>query len=204
MSSAVRRPARTAPAAFHSSWNCPTGPSASAHLCSRSPSSPPRKSSESAMYPAPRGRCFGVRCPVLVGEAIGELERSGRVDRRHPPPAARPLAPWAGHDEGHLTAGRHVVLLHGRRVGRRAPPALELPWVGPQLPHPLDRGIELGDQEQAHAVHVLLDADDGHSPCPVVGVLFSGSARRSAIRSTRPRQVASSSSRTRRARLTAA
>src|SRR5215211_6083808 len=59
MSSAVRRPARTAPAAFHSSRNCPAGPdgspdssSASAHLCSRSPSSPPRKSSGSAMYPS--------------------------------------------------------------------------------------------------------------------------------------------------------
>src|SRR5882757_1792675 len=59
MSSAVRRPASTAPAAFHSSWNCWTGPdgssdppSASAHLCSRSPSSPPRKSLGSAIYPS--------------------------------------------------------------------------------------------------------------------------------------------------------
>src|SRR6266540_6823883 len=59
MSSAVRRPARTAPAAFHSSWNCrtasdgsPVWPFASAHLCSRSPSSPPRKSLGSAMYPS--------------------------------------------------------------------------------------------------------------------------------------------------------
>src|SRR5918998_822471 len=59
MSSAVRRPAMTAPHPFHSSWNCraasdgwPDPASASAHLCSRSPSSPPRKSLGSAMYPS--------------------------------------------------------------------------------------------------------------------------------------------------------
>src|SRR5215208_3527097 len=59
MSSAVRRPTRTAPVAFHSSRNSPAGPDGRAnsppganHSCSRLPSSPPRKSLGSAMYPS--------------------------------------------------------------------------------------------------------------------------------------------------------
>src|SRR5215217_7955965 len=59
MSSAVRRPTRTAPVAFHSSRNSPAGPGGLAnsppganHSCSRWPSSPPRKSLGSAMYPS--------------------------------------------------------------------------------------------------------------------------------------------------------
>src|SRR3954468_20600463 len=47
-------------------------------------------------------------------------------------------------------------------VGRRPPPALQLPRVGPQLPHTLDRRGEVGDDGEAPAVDVLLDADDGH------------------------------------------
>jgi hypothetical protein len=64
-------------------------------------------------------RHFGVRCPVVVGESVGELEGPRRVDRCHPPPAARLLARWIGHDVSDLTAGSEVMLLDSRRLGRR-------------------------------------------------------------------------------------
>ena len=75
--------------------------------------------------------------------------------------------------------------LHDRRVGRRAPPAFELPRVGPQLPHPLDRRSELCDQDEAETLEVLLDADHGHVSFTAGGTCAS----RSAIRPTRPRHA---------------
>ena len=122
-----------------------------------------------------------------------------RVDRGHAPPAARRLALRAGHEVGdrRRRATRSCPsTVDG--MARRPPPALELARVGPQLPDPLDRRGELGDEHEAELLEVPLDADDRHPPGD------SGiSASSAAIRSTRPRQAASSSSSTARARRTA-
>ena len=55
-----------------------------------------------------------------------------------------------------------VVLREGGGVVRRAPPALELARIGPQLPDALGRRVELGVQGHGQGVGVLADGGDGH------------------------------------------
>ena len=69
---------------------------------------------------------------------------------------------------GHATAGREVVVDDGGGVGRRAPPALELARVGPQLPGALDGGVELGGDRHAQRFGILVDVRDGHGVAPSV------------------------------------
>src|SRR3954468_8808152 len=113
-----------------------------------------------------------------------------------PPHAPVQVALRTGHGIGHLTARSERVFLDGRRIVRRAPPSLELARIRPELPHLIDRIAELGDQGDGEAVVIRIDAGDAHSAPPP--------ASRFNMRSTRPRQVASSSSRAWRARPTAA
>src|SRR5919108_1039962 len=136
------------------------------------------------------------RRPVGVGEGVGDLQRRRRIYRCDPPHAPVLVALRTGHEIGHLTARSERVLLDRRRIARRAPPALEHARIRPEFPHLTDRIFEVGDQRGGEAVVIRLDAGDGHLVPPV--------ASRFDIRSTRPRQVASSSSRAWRARSTAA
>src|SRR2546428_6624697 len=86
------------------------------------------------------------------------------------------------------TARCQLVLGDGGGVVRRTPPALELTRIGPQLPHPLGRRIELGLDGHREPVRILADGGDGHWSCSLV------SAMRSAMRAMRPRHSFSYSS----------
>src|SRR5690606_15780565 len=135
------------------------------------------------------------RLPLRVGEPVDELQRLGRVHRGHPPPAAVLVTLRTGHEVGDVAARAQVMLLHGGGVGRRSPPALQLAGVGPQLPHPLHRSVELGDQGQGELVQVLLHTGDCHLGSPRLGCSpLRGLGNSSDIRSTRARQTVSSSS----------
>src|SRR3979411_351829 len=78
----------------------------------------------------------------------------------------------------------------GGRVGRWAPPTLELPRVSPQLPGALDGGVELGGDRHGEGLGVLADARDGHG----FGPPLCSSASISPIRSMRSLQMASNCS----------
>ena len=121
------------------------------------------------------------------------MQRPRRVDRDDVPDAVEALALRAGHEVGDGAAGLELVAFEGRRSHRRPPPALELARVGPQLPHALQRRIELGSDGQGAGVEVLVDVGDGHWG-------FPSSERTSDMRATRPRHRSSSSSSARRAR----
>src|SRR5690606_22847908 len=155
-------------------------------------------------HPHRVGGQVGVRLPVRVGEPVDELQRVRRLDRRHPPVAVVLVTLRPGHVVGDVAARGQVVLLHGGGVGRRSPPAFQLARVGPQLPHPLHRGVELRGQGQGQPVEVLLDTGDCHLRSPPLGLSpLRGPGNSSDIRSTRPRQTASRWSSACRARRTA-
>jgi hypothetical protein len=58
-------------------------------------------------------------------------------------------------------AGLQVVLGQGGGVGRRAPPAIELARIRPQLPHALGWGVELGVEGQAQGPGILVKGGYG-------------------------------------------
>jgi hypothetical protein len=67
-----------------------------------------------------------VRFASVVGEAVLELQIVRRVDGPHPPPASRLVTLGTGHEIGDRPSNGQVVVEDRRRVGRRAPPPLEL------------------------------------------------------------------------------
>src|SRR5207253_1625471 len=93
------------------------------------------------------------------------------------------------------TAGAQFVRVDGGGVGRRAPPSLELTRVGPQLPHPLGRGVELGGNGHLQRLRALPDCGDGHESVSLVWLMrlvmrsirpcHSSSYRSSKLRATR-------------------
>src|SRR5690606_11486724 len=102
------------------------------------------------------------------------------------------------HVVEHPTPRAQVVLGDRRRVPGRAPPLLELAGIGPQLPHPVDRGVELGGGRDRGRLAVGVDGEISHLASP-----SSSWARISPIRSIRSSQSASSWSSRNRARRTA-
>jgi hypothetical protein len=145
------------------------------------------------------------RRPVLIGEGIGELQRGRGTDGGNPPQAVVDVALRTGHPVGDLTSRAEVVRLDRRRVGGRPPPAFELARIRPKLPHALDRSVEVSHQGDGQVVVVGVEAGDAQPVPLILEFLPSGSVpstSRSDIRSTRPRQVASSSSRACRAQPT--
>jgi hypothetical protein len=95
------------------------------------------------------------RIAVLIGETVVELEAVRGLDVGDPPPAAALLTLGPRHVVVDLAAGHELVLLEGRRPGGRAPPALQLARVFPDLPYPLDGGVELGDEGEAERLGIL-------------------------------------------------
>ena len=85
---------------------------------------------------------FGV--PSALAKPSRNDEPARRIDLDDLPVALRLVALGPGHVVLDAAAGREVVRGEGGGVGRRAPPALELARVGPQLPDALGRGVELG------------------------------------------------------------
>ena len=135
--------------------------------------------------------------PVVVGEPVAERDPARRIGLEDVPEALGLVARGSGHVVLDAAAGREVVRGHGRRVGRRAPPALELARVGPQLPDALGRRGELGRQGHREGLGVLADCGHGHRRVSSVRV------SRSVMRSIRPRHSSSyrsSSPRARRSR----
>ena len=118
-----------------------------------------------------------VRRAAVVGEPVRELESARRLDRHDLPPAVVLLALGAGHEVGDPAARSEVVVDDGGGIRRRAPPALELPRVGPQLPRPLDRRVELGGDRSSSGPRVLVHGRDGHRFGPSVSVRRRGSRR---------------------------
>jgi predicted RNA-binding Zn ribbon-like protein len=53
-----------------------------------------------------------------------------------------------------VAAGAQVVSVDRRRVRRRSPPALELAWIGPELPDPLAAGLQATDTDLEVAVRL--------------------------------------------------
>src|SRR5918992_1293326 len=138
-----------------------------------------------------------VRGAVVVGEAVADDEPMRRLDLEDVPVALRLVALGSGHVVLDAAARREVVPCEGGGVARRAPPALELAWVGPKLPHPLGRCVELGVDGQGQLVGILADCGHGH---PVVSFWFSVvSVTRTVMRSIRSRHRSSYRSSRRRA-----
>src|SRR5262249_44406855 len=117
--------------------------------------------------------------------AVAEDEPMRRFDLEDLPVAMWLVALGPGHVVLDATAGRQVVLGERGRVGRWAPPALELAGIGPQLPHPLGCRIELGFQSHGQCLRILADGSDGH------WLLSFVVAMRSVIRSIRLRHSSS-------------
>src|SRR5690242_6449957 len=61
------------------------------------------------------------------------------------------------------TARREIVLGERGGIARRAPPALELARIGPQLPHALSRRVELSFN--CHRERLWILADGGNGQC---------------------------------------
>jgi hypothetical protein len=115
--------------------------------------------------------------PVAVGEAVSNSSAGRRRDGAHPPPARVLVALRAGHEVVDRAARGEVVVDHGGRVGRRPPPALQLAWVGPDLPHALHGGAELGGDGHPAVLGVLDDIGDGHGEAPSSRILSMRSIR---------------------------
>src|SRR5438105_2434945 len=123
-------------------------------------------------------------CARLI-KPVAEDESARRFDLQDLPVPAVPVALGPDHPVLDATARCQVVLFDSSGVVRRAPPALELTWIGPQLPHPLRRRVELGLDSHREPVRILADGGDGHWSCSLVSVM------RSAMRSLRPRHSSS-------------
>src|SRR5438477_403447 len=112
---------------------------------------------------ARRGRRhIGVRHPVRVCEPVAEDKSMRRFGLQDLPVAVVPVALGPSHLVCDVTAGRELVPCDASGVARRAPPALELTRIGPQLPHPLGRRIELGFDCHREPLRILADGGDGH------------------------------------------
>src|SRR5688572_17985890 len=85
------------------------------------------------------------------------------------------------------------MLGEGGGIGRRAPPALQLTRIGPELPDAFRRCLELRVEGHGQGCGVLADGGHGHA-----SVSFA-SLTSAVIRSTRPRQSSSYRSSRRRA-----
>ena len=102
------------------------------------------------------------------------------------PPAVRRIPLGAGHEVRAERAGREVVVDEGGGVGRRAPPALELARVAPQLPRALGGDVVLRGHRHREPLGVLRHGGDAHAVPP-----RGSSSNSSPIRASRPRQSAS-------------
>ena len=65
-----------------------------------------------------------------------------------------------------LAAGGQVVLDEGGRIRGRPEDLLELPGICVDLPDALDRGGELGGDDDGAGVEVVGDVGDGHGITP--------------------------------------
>src|SRR5690625_4160221 len=128
---------------------------------------------------------------LLVAEAVLDLEQRGRIGLEHPPVAVVFPAFGAGHVVLHQSVLTQVVFVDRCGVARWSPPLLKLAWVGVQSPDAFDRVVEVHDEGQGQVVEVFLQAGDAHTS----SICLGSRASRPVIRSTRPRQVASRSSR---------
>ena len=61
------------------------------------------------------------------------------------------------HEVRDLAARDQVVLHQRRREVRRPPPTLELAWVRPEFPHPLDRCVEADDHADRQVLVIGVD-----------------------------------------------
>src|SRR5207237_1261940 len=113
-----------------------------------------------------------------------------RIDLEDLPVAARLVALGTGHVVLDAAAGHQVVLGEGGGVGRRAPPALELARIGPQLPHALGTRVKLGLQGHGQRLRILADGGDSHRCLSFVSVT-SVSVTSSVMRAIRPRHSSS-------------
>ena len=86
--------------------------------------------------PSLRGKSSFGRA-VVVREPVDEDEPMRRLGLDDVPEAARLVAGRPGHVVLDMAAGREVVGGERGGVGGRAPPALELARIGPQLPDAL-------------------------------------------------------------------
>ena len=66
--------------------------------------------------------------------------------------------------------GREIVIDDGGRIRGRAPPALQLAWIGPELPDAGDRGFPFARDLQGERGRVLLDIGDGSLVFSFVGL----------------------------------
>ena len=101
------------------------------------------------------GAHVGHGVAVVVREAVVEFQTVRGVNGDEPPPAAGLLPLGAGHEVAGLAAGDKLVLLERGRPGGRAPPALKLARVFPDLPDALHAGVELGDHGEAQGLEIL-------------------------------------------------
>ena len=134
--------------------------------------------------PSLRGKSsFGV--PSSLANPSTNDEPVRRIDLEDVPVAVRLVAGRPGHVVLDAAAGREVVRREGRRVGRRAPPALELARIGPQLPDALGRRVEFGGQGHGQGVGVLADGGDGHA----MGLLRAGDEVGHAVDAAAPQRL---------------
>ncbi len=82
-------------------------------------------------------RHLRVRRAIIVGEAVADDEGVRGIDLLDLPVRPGRISLGPGHVVLDPAAWLQVVLGEGRRVGRRAPPPLELARVRPELPYPL-------------------------------------------------------------------
>ena len=131
-------------------------------------------------------RYVGVRRAILVGETVADEEGARGIHLLDVPVGVWLIAVRPGHVVLHAAAGPQLMLRDGGGVGRRAPPALELARIGPQLPDALGGGVELCVESQAQRLRVLADGGHGHRSLSLVYSLTS-----SVMRSMRPRHSSS-------------
>ena len=96
------------------------------------------------------------RLAVVAGETVCELESPRLVDRFDPPPTVRRVAAGTRHEVARLAADHEIVARERRWVRRRAPPALELARILPELPDLLRRGRKVGHHRERQVLCVLL------------------------------------------------
>src|SRR5438093_8475364 len=131
---------------------------------------------------------------AVRGTGVAQENATRWLDLEDVPVAVRLFASGPGHVVLDATAGRQIVLGEGGRVGRRTPPAPELPRIRPQLPDALDRCFEFGLNGQAEPLGIPADSGDGHRLLSFVSTASMApavSARSSFMRSIRARQSSS-------------